>query len=210
MPKIRRRLNARSVNSTNDQALAGASSDGTAEGAPDDTAYDERRRWVLIQMVYWTGAVVGIALLGAGTAILIVIYGPKWTDETPVAKPPVIPAYRLADYQGIAGLHETPQPSPEEIATPPYTVDPSTELDIACQVSNGTLVNVVLVNYAGEKREKENDIWYGIAPNGLYIPAVYTTYPDGVENKLPPGTPYGTKIAWRRLDDSSPVLRSSR
>ena len=194
MPKIRRRLNSRPVNPTNGQALAGALSGGTAEGAPDDTAHGERWRSVLIQVAYWTGAVVGIALLGVGVAILIVIYGPKWTDETPVAKPPVIPTYRVADYQGVAGLHETPRPSPEEIAAPPYTVGPSTELDIVCQVSNGTLVNVVLVNYAGEKREKENDIWYRIAPNGLYIPVVYTTYPDGVENKLPPGAPYGTKI----------------
>jgi hypothetical protein len=158
--------------------------------APPETP--QRRR--LIKVASWTGTVVGIALLGAAAAILIVIHGPRWTDEIPMAEPPVIPTYRSFSYQGVAGLHETPRPSAEEIATPPYTVGPSTELDIVCQVSNGTLVNVDLVNYAGEKREKENDIWYRIAPNGLYIPAVYTTYPDGVENKLPPGAPYGTEI----------------
>ncbi|MDQ4032325.1 MAG: hypothetical protein M3332_08680 [Actinomycetota bacterium] len=193
MPKIRQELNARPV-TTNGQALGDASSDGTTEGAPDDTAHGERRRPVLIQVAVWTGTVVGIALLGAGVAILIMIYGPKWTDETSVTKLPAIPTYRRADYQGVVGLHETPRPSPEEIGTPPYTVGPNTQLDIVCQVSNGTLVNVVLVTYAGEKREKENDIWYRIDPHGLYIPGVYTTYPDGVENKLPAGTPYGTKI----------------
>jgi transcriptional regulator with XRE-family HTH domain len=195
--QLRRELNARQANTPNGQVLRGAATGRAAHDARGDAAGDARRRSVLIRVALWVGAVAGALLLGAVT--VIVIYGPEETDQSPAAQSPAamlpsIPTYLHGDLQGVAGLYETPRPSLQEVANPPYTVGPTAELNIVCQVSNGTLMKAVFVNYAGAQREQESDIWYHIAPQDLYIPAIYTTYPDGVENKLPPGAPYGTEI----------------
>ncbi len=187
--QVQRELNSRQVNTPNGQVLQATPTGGTA----DDAAAGDRRSPALSKIAVWLGAAGVAVLLSVGAAILIAIV---WDggDQRPAAKPWVIPTYVRGDLQGNAGLYRTPRPAPEEIASPNFIVrETSTPLNIVCQVSNGALMTAVVANYAGS-REEENDVWYRISPFDFYIAAVYTTYPFGVENKLPPDAPYGTTV----------------
>lgn len=210
--QVRQELNVRQTNTTNGEAsppaLGGKAPESALrsrapkgvlggkapEGAPHDTT-GIRQRPALVRTAMLL-AVAAVVLLGAGIVIVINwVYGQEEVDPAAAGSPPVITTFIHGEYQGVAGLYETPRPSQADINKPPYTVQRTGELNIVCQVSNGTVMKAVLVNAtSGVEREEENDIWYHVIPSNYYVPAIYTTFPYGVEGMLPPGQPYGTTI----------------
>ncbi|MDQ4033887.1 MAG: hypothetical protein M3332_17245, partial [Actinomycetota bacterium] len=136
-----------------------------------------------------------VVIVLTGAIAINQVYNLEGTDPAgPGSPPPVIPTYINSEYRGEAGLYSTPHLSLTEInSPPPYRVG-SGRLEIVCQVSDGTVMKADLVNAAGVEREETNDIWYRVIPSNYYVPAVYTTFPFGVEKMTPPDTPSGTTI----------------
>ena len=201
--QVRRELNARQTNTTNGQGPAPTPGGKAPEEGPHDTADRQRRKLVPMGgprsphpatfRVPMLVAVIVIVLL-TGAIATNGIYERIGTDPAVPDSPPVIPTYIDGQYRGEAGLYETPRPAVATISTPPLVVRRSEELKITCQMSDGTLMKAVLVDAEGVERERESDIWYRLTPSNYYVPAVYTTRPDGVEGELPPDQPFGAEI----------------
>ncbi len=202
--QVRRELNARRTSTTNGQISASAPGGKAPESDLHDTA-DIPQRSELVPMGGPRSphpATFRVPLLVAGIVIILLtgaiaingLYGREGTDPAASDSPPTITAYISSQYQGEAGLYQTPLPSVAAINAAPLVVRPTEELKIVCQMSNGTLMSAPRVDANGVERVKENDIWYRVIPSDYYIPAVYTNWPDGVEGELPPGQPFGTRI----------------
>lgn len=188
--QVRQELNARQTNTTNGQVPPSALDGKAPESAPHTTGM--RLRPVPVRVAVLVAMTVIVLISG-----LVVInwrYGQEEADPTAAGPPAVITTYIHGNYEGVAGLYATPRPAQAEINNPPYTVKRTGELNIVCQVPNGTVMKAVLFNDLGVAREEENDIWYHVIPSNYYIPAIYTTFPYGVEGMLPPGQPFGTII----------------
>jgi len=217
--QVRRELNARQTDTTDGQAalsaLSGKAADSTLNGrapesengrAPEVTLNGKvpasaphhttgsRRRSVPIRVTVLISVAATLLLTGFMINWLYGQGGADSTGPTASASPPVITTYIHGEYKGVAGLYATPWPPQAEINNPPYTVQSTGELNIVCQVSDGAVMKAKLVNASGVAREEVNDIWYRVLPSNYYIPAIYTTYPYGVEGILPPDAPFGTEI----------------
>jgi len=155
------------------------------ESSPHDTTGIRQRSvraFILVAITIFTGVIASNW-----------IYGQEGADSNTSGSPPVIPTYINSEYRDVAGLYETPHPPLPVIDNPPLKVG-SGELGIVCQVSAGSVTEADFVDAAGSAREEANDIWYRVLPSNYFIPAVYTTYPFGVEGQLLPGEPFGTTI----------------
>lgn len=210
--QVRRELNTRQDNIiTNGQLLASTPGGKAPEAAPHDTG--SRQRSVLVvpaggprsphpatPRVVLLLAVIAVVLLAGGITINSVYDQEGARPTVPeggvsASSPPMIPTYINNEYQGVAGLYETPRPPLEVVGNPPYTVGPSVKLKIVCQVPNGSIMRADLVNAAtGVPRDEENDVWYRVLPSNYYVPAVYTIDPFGVDGRPVPDQPFGVTI----------------
>ncbi len=193
--QVRRELNARQ-STANGQIPASAPVHKAPDGARRDTT-GVRQSSVLTPasgprnphpMTFRTILLVAVIIIVLLTGAIAInwIYGQQESESKASDSPPVIPTYINKEYQGVAGLYETPNPSLEALEEPPFRVG-SGKLDIVCQVSDGLVVRAAFVNAAGATREEQNDVWYRVLPSNYYVPAVYTTYPFGVEGRQVPG-----------------------
>ena len=201
--QVRRELNARQNSTTNGQFPASTPSGKAPEDSPHDTSGIRQSSALILPVSERRSphlVTPRAAMLVAAMAIVLLIIGAiviNWVDgqeeADPKPSPPVIPTYINSEYQGVPGLHETPNPSLEAIVNPPYTVG-SGELQIVCQVSDGLVVGADFLNAAGASRDEENDVWYRVLPSNYYVPAVYTTNPFGVEGDPVPDQPFEITI----------------
>jgi hypothetical protein len=180
------------VSNTTSGEIPASAPDGKApEGGSHDTT-DTRKRSTLVRVAILV-AIVTVLLTLTGVMVINRVYGQEGALLTISGSPPVILTYINSEYRDEAGLYETPHPSPADVnQRPPYYVG-SGKLEILCQVSNGTFITARLINANSAEREERSDIWYRVLRN-YYIPAVYTTFPDGVEGMPAPDAPFGTVI----------------
>ena len=196
--QVRRELDARQINTTNDQVPASALAGKSPASDPYYTTCVQQRSALSSECGPWSPhpatsrvtMLLAIVLL-IGAISINWVYGQE--DAYPSLSPPVVPTYINSEYRGVPGLHETPNPSLEAIVNPPYTVG-SGELQIVCQVSDGLVVKANFLNAAGASRDEENDVWYRVLPSNYYVPAVYTTNPFGVEGDPVPYEPFEITI----------------
>ncbi len=179
-------------NTTSGQIPASAPDGKAPEGGSHDTT-DTRKRSTLVRVAILV-AIATVLLTLTGVMLINWLHEQEGARLTISGTPPVILTYINSEYQDEAGLYETPHPSPADVnQRPPYYVG-SGKLEIVCQVSNGTFITGRFINADGVERRERSDIWYRVLPSNYYIPAIYTTFPDGVENKPPPDAPFGTRI----------------
>jgi class 3 adenylate cyclase len=179
------------VSNTTSGEITASPPDGKAPEGGSHGTTDIGKRSALVRVAIWV-AIATVLLI----EVIVVnwIYGQEGTPLTTSGSPPVIPTYINSEYQDDAGLYETPHLPPADINQPPPYQVGSGKLEIVCQVSNGTFITARFINADGVERTDRNDIWYRVLPTNYYLPAIYTTFPYGVENKTPPGAPFGSVI----------------